>query len=141
MGKINFENITDLNQSFQKKFKYVVSIKLATAQVDKSFKFERGILDFIEHGKFPWWMDQTAPWKRQIPEKLSKIFLDKISSLLSVSKEHFFRLKNLLGQDDLDQLLKHLLKKENLLYVLSLKLLEKLVQKTKHKWDSPDFDK
>jgi len=57
LGKINFENIPDLNQSFQKKFKYVVSIKLATAQVDKSFKFERGILDFIEHGKFPWWMD------------------------------------------------------------------------------------
>tara|TARA_B100001059_G_scaffold100683_1_gene100431 strand:+ start:89469 stop:95588 length:6120 start_codon:yes stop_codon:yes gene_type:complete len=141
LGKINFENIPDLNQSFQKKFKYIVSIKLANAQVDKSFKFERGILDFIEYGKFPWWMDQTAPWKRQLPEKLSKTFLDKISSLLLVSKEHFFRLKNLLGQDDLDQLLKHLLKKEHLLYSFSLQLLEKLVQKTKHKWVSPDFDK
>ena len=141
LGKINFENIPDLNQSFQKKFKDIVSIKLSTAQVDKSFKFERIILDFIEHGKFPWWMDQTVPWKRQFPKKLSKTFLDKISSLLSVSKEHFFRLKNLLGHDDLDQLLKHLLKKEHLLYAHSLQILEKLVQKTKHKWISTDFDK
>ena len=141
LGKIKFENISDLNQLFQQKFKDVVSNKLSTAQVDKSFKFERGILDFIEHGKFPWWMDQTAAWERQFPKKLSKNFLDKISSLLSVSKEHFFRLNNLLGQNDLDQLLKHLLKEDHIIYAHSLRLLDKLVKKTKQKWVSPDFDR
>ena len=142
LDKINFENIQELNQSFLSKFKDIISIKLATAQVDKTFKFEKAILDFVGQGKFPWWMDQTATWGRGLPKKkLSKAFIDKISLLLSVSKEHFFRLKNLLIQKDLEQLLRQILKKEYPLYTHSLQLLEKLVQKTQHKWISPDFDK
>ena len=142
LDNINFENIQELNQSFLSKFKDIISIKLATAQVDKTFKFEKAILDFVGQGKFPWWMDQTATWGSGLPKKkLSKVFIDKISSLLSVSKEHFFRLKNLLIQNDLEQILKQILKKEYSLYTHSLQLLEKLVQKTQHKWISPDFDK
>ena len=142
LDRINFENIHELNQYFLSKFRDILFLKLTNAQVDKTFKFERVILDFVKQGKFPWWMDQTETWGRGLPKKkLSKAFIDQISSLLLVSKEHFFRLKNLLIQTDLDQLLRQILKKEYPLYNHSLQLLEKLVQKTQHKWVSPDFDK
>ena len=69
LNEINFENIQELNQSFLSKFKDIISIKLANAQVDKTFKFEKAILGFVEQGKFPWWMDQTAVLGRGLPKK------------------------------------------------------------------------
>ena len=69
LDRINFENIHELNQSFLSKFRNILFLKLTNTQVDKTFKFEKAIIDFVKQGKFPWWMDQTETWGRGLPKK------------------------------------------------------------------------
>ena len=55
--------------TFYQSLEDILFLKLTNAQVDKTFKFEKVILDFVKQGKFPWWMDQTETWGRGLPKK------------------------------------------------------------------------
>ena len=112
LGKINFQSLHSIMSSFSEQFRKQLSYKKASSKVSESFKFENALLQFIDQGTLPWWLDQTDGLKGDLSKKkFSQPFLDKIKSLLMVSKENFFRLQNFLDHHGLDHFLKQILKK------------------------------
>ena len=142
LGKINFQNPQNLIHTFGEQFKKELSYKKSSAQVSESFKFENAIFQFVEQGSLPWWLDQSDGLNWDISKKkFSKVFLNKISSLLVDSKERFFRLQNILGSQGFDHFLKQILKKDHSFYISSIRLINLLSEKTKHKWIASNYDK
>lgn len=142
LGKINFQDQQSLTQTFGEQFRKQLSYKKDTAKVTKSLKFENAILEFVDQGSLPWWLYQSDVLKRNISKKkFSKVFLNKIRLLLMNSKASFFRLQSFLGTQGIDHFLKQLLTKHHPFYVSSLRLLDLLSEKTKHKWISSNYNK
>ena len=142
LGKINFQSLHSIMSSFSEQFRKQLSYKKASSKVSESFKFENALLQFIDQGTLPWWLDQTDGLKGDLSKKkFSQPFLDKIKSLLMVSKVNFFRLQNFLDHHGLDHFLKQILKKNHSFYRFSLRLMEQLSEKTKHKWIGSNFNK
>ena len=142
LGIIDFKNPKNINQKFYEQLKREVTYKIEAAKVNPSFKFENGILQFMEQGAFPWWMDRTDELSRGLPKKkLTQAFLGKVRSLILDSKENFFRLLNFILKQDLENLLKQILKTNYSFYNDSIRLLQVLSQETKHKWVAHNFDK
>ena len=142
LGKINFQSPHTVMSSFSEQFRKQLYYKKASSKVSESFKFENALLQFIDKGTLPWWLDQTNELKGDFTKKkFSQPFLDKIKSLLMGSKENFFRLQNFLGHPGLDHFLKQILKKNHTFYSFSLRLMEQLSEKTKHKWMASNCNK
>ncbi len=142
LGKIDFQNPQNLISSFSDQFRKQLSFKKTSSKVSESYKFENAILQFIDRGTLPWWLDQTDELKvKMSKKKFSQTFLDQIKSLVIDSNKNFFRLQNFLGKQGLDHFLKQILKKNHSFYRFSLRLVEQLSENTKYKWIASNFNK
>ena len=142
LGEIDFDNPQTLIQKFLQILRKELSYQKASAVISKSSKFENIILQFIEYGTIPWWLDPAKGMKLDIINiKFSLDFYEKVKLLLLDLKTNFYRLKNFLGSNGFDQFIKQILKKNYSFYIHSHQLLEVLIKKTEHKWISANFDK
>ena len=142
LGEINFQNPQSMINSFIEQFRKQLAHKKKSSKVSESYKYENAILQFIDRGRLPWWLDKTEDLNVKISKKkFSLTFLDKIRSLIMDSDKNFFRLQNLLGDQGLDYFLKQILGKNHPFYSFSLRLVERLSEKTRHKWNVFNFNK
>ena len=126
LGEINFQNPQNMINSFIEQFRKQLAHKKKSSKVSESYKYENAILQFIDRGRLPWWLDKSEDLNIKMPKKkFSLTFLDKIRSLIMDSDKNFFRLQNLLGDQGLDYLLKQILGKNHLFYSFSLRLVER----------------
>ncbi len=142
LGVIDFDNPQSMIQKFLQILRSKLSLKKTSTKVSKSFKLENSILQFIEYGTIPWWLDPSEVDKMSLTdEKFSLGFLEKVRLLLLESKTNFFRFKNFLGIVGFDRFIKRILKNNYSFYINTLQFLEVLTKKTEHKRISANFDK
>ena len=142
LGEIDFDNPQSMIQKFYQILRSKLSLIKTSTKVSKSFKLENSILQFIEYGTIPWWLDPAEVNKLNLNDKKFSLgFLEKVRLLLLESKTNFFRFKNFIGIGSFDQFIKRILKNNFSFYVNTLQFLEILTNKTEHKWISANFDK
>ena len=69
LGVIDFDNPQSMIQKFLQILRSKLSLKKTSTKVSKSFKLENSILQFIEYGTIPWWLDPSEVDKMSLTDK------------------------------------------------------------------------
>ena len=58
LGKIDFRNPQDMINNFIVQFRKQLANKKTSSKENELYKYENGILQFINRGNLPWWLDR-----------------------------------------------------------------------------------